>query len=136
MKLVNKDRKVKSKKLDDRQWILPPPETDGPIEEESSGKLLSVRQKKSCAFGKVANLQDRGEIQFTCKPESDSQRWFRSKSDDMGYFTIKNIATGQLLTAKTKTSFILTGMLINLQELQNRNYNSPAYFFWDCMHYF
>ena len=107
MKLVNKDRKVKSKKLDDRQWILPPPETDGPIEEESSGKLLSVRQKKSCAFGKVANLQDRGEIQFNCKHESDSQRWFRSKNDDQGYFTIKNIATGQLLTAKTKESWSL-----------------------------
>ena len=101
---------MKIKKVDNRNWKLPPPESEGTIKEESSGQFLTVRQKKSCDFGHKTHLQDIGEIQFTCKHLSDTQQWFRSKSDDAGYFTLKNIATGQLLTAKSSKTYELTGI--------------------------
>ena len=107
---------IKSKKNDTRQWILPPPETEGTIKEESSGQFLTVRQKTSCDFGKKTHLQDIGEMQFTCKHLSDTQQWFRSKSDAAGYFTLKNIATAKLLTAKSSKTYELTGTFYWLLE--------------------
>ena len=115
MKLVNKARKLQNKELDDRQWILPLPETDGTI--ESSGEVLGRAQKKDCSFGPKAKLQERGKAspsRFNCQPVTDSQRWFRSKSDSEGYFTLKNMESGQLLTTETKKKFKLTGGLIIL----------------------
>ena len=116
MKLINKARKLQNKKADNRQWILPLPETDGNI--ESSGEVLGLAQKKDCSFGPKAKLQRRGiasPSKFNCQPVIDSQRWFRSKSDSEGYFTLKNIKSGQLLTTETKTKFKLTGRLIICQ---------------------
>ena len=87
-KLVNKQRKLLKKSVDDRDWILPPSETEGTIKELISGDVLGLRRKKSdCSFGKKLALQDRGVAEFACDSASDSQLWFRSKSDIDGYFT-------------------------------------------------
>ena len=97
---------------------MPPPETEGTIKEIGSSQILGLRQKRSCSYGHKISLQDRGEVQFTCEPSTDSQIWFRSRSDADGYFTLKNIKKGQLLTATSKTKFEVTGMLIILYQSQ------------------
>ena len=99
------------KSLDDSDWILPPTETEGTIKEESSSEILGLKTKKDCTFGKKVSLQNRGEIKFSCDPASDSQLWFRSKNDADGYFTLKNIKNGQLLTSIGETKFKVTGMI-------------------------
>ena len=57
--------------LDDRDWILPLPETEGTIQEQGAREVLGLRRRKDCAFGKKVSEQDRGEIQFTCEPATD-----------------------------------------------------------------
>ena len=109
-KLFNKKRKSLKLSLDDRNWILPLSETEGTIQEQGAREVLGLRRRKDCAFGKKVSEQDRGEIQFTCEPATDSQLWFRSKSDIDGYFTLKNVENGLLLTASSKTKFKVTGM--------------------------
>ena len=110
MKLVNKKRKSMKLSLDDREWIVPLPETEGTIQEQGAREVLGLRRRKDCAFGKKVSEQDRGEIQFTCEAATNSQLWFRSKSDIDGYFTLKNVENGLLLTASSKTKFKVTGM--------------------------
>ena len=97
--------------LDGRQWILPPPETEGTIKEQGATEVLGPKRRKDCTFGRKVSHQDRGEIKFSCEPATDSQLWFRSKSDIDGYFTLKNVENGQLLTSSGKTKFKVSGML-------------------------
>ena len=90
-------------------WSIPNEEGNGNI--ESEGKVLGLRQKRDCSFGKFAILQPRGESRKGCNYTIESDTWFRSKQDASGFFTLQNIATKKYLTAtnEKKKNLILTG---------------------------
>ena len=105
MKLINKLPELTN---DNKQWKIPLPGTDANIEDISSGKVLGLRQKKDCSYGSIVQPQLKGEGGFKgCPAPSNSQKWLRSDGKD--WFTLKNLETGKLLGAKTKTGFDLTG---------------------------
>ena len=100
MKLSNKKFGVQ-----DEDWFIPNEEGDGILEEKSSSKVLSLKQKTDCDFGSFALFQERDQIKTWkgCKDASDAKIWMRSKDVADGYFTLKNKADGQLLTQILKT---------------------------------
>ena len=108
MKLVNK---VVELKIFDKSWSFPNEEKNGNI--ESSGKVLALRQKKDCSYGNVVKLQKRGKSFRGCNSTSNSETWLRTKTDDLGYFLLQNLATGKYLTAQTddEKNLIVTGMI-------------------------
>ena len=104
MKLINNVLNLKSM---DKAWLIPNEEENGNI--ESSGQVLAVKQRKDCSFGYIVKLQERGTRFKNCNFSSDSEKWFRSKKDERGFFTLQNLATGKYLTADEKRKFIVTG---------------------------
>ena len=101
-KLANKVLNVRILKT---TFSLPNEESNGNI--ESSGKVLSLRQRKDCGYGNVVKLQERGERFRNCDASSDSEMWFRSKSDDEGFFTLQNLATGKYLAVDETTKKLI-----------------------------
>ena len=94
-----------------KMFTLPNEEGNGNI--ESSGKVLSLRQRKDCRYGNVVKLQDRGERFRNCDASNDSEMWFRSKNDDEGFFTLQNLATGKYLAVHEPTKkLIVAGNLL------------------------
>ena len=89
-------------------WSIPNEEGNGNI--ESEGKVLGLRQKRDCSFGNIAILQARGESRKGCNYTIESDTWFRSKQDALGFFTLQNIASGKYLSAtkENKKKLILT----------------------------
>ena len=101
------DMKLHNKKygVQENDWSIPNKEEDGILEEKSSGKVLSLKQKTDCDFGLFALLQKRERIKTRkgCKDSSDAKIWMRSKDINDGYFILKNKADGQLLTQISKS---------------------------------
>ena len=107
MMLINKNPKLQN---NDSTWSLPNEEGNGNI--ESSGKVLALKQKKDCTYGDVVTLLTRGKNRKGCDYSSDSEMWLRSKPDNLGFFTLQNLATGKYLTANAqkRKKLILTGI--------------------------
>ena len=72
MKLYNKEFG-----LQDKDWSIPNEETDGILEEKSSNKVLSLRQRKKCDFGLFPSLQKRDKIKTfeNCEDASNAKIW-------------------------------------------------------------
>ena len=80
------------------QWLIPLEEEDGIIEKINSKRVLAFRRhKKNCTPGKISILRRRKQTR-SCGNTSDHEVWMRSKNNQEGFFTLKNKATGQLLT--------------------------------------
>ena len=105
MTLVNK--KWKDVNL---EFLLPKEEQNGNI--ESLGKVLSLKQKRDCSYGKLVKLQERGKSSRKgCNSTNDSEMWLRTKANDKGFFQLQNLATGNYLTAKKNNKFGVAGMI-------------------------
>ena len=90
--------KVLNIRIMNKMFTLPNEEGNGNI--KSSGKVLSLRQRKNCSYGFVVKLQERGKRFKNCNASSDSEMWFRSKNDDEDFFTLQNLATGKYLAVE------------------------------------
>ena len=114
MQLISKDSEFKIK----GQWEIPLEGSDGFIIEKSSGEVLSPKQRKDCSYGSRVKLKPKEEGLRSCQAKKDTENWLRSKMDDQGWFTLKNLENGQLLTAKGKKKFELSGMLDKAARLK------------------
>ena len=94
--LKNQDETWKSNVF----WELPPPGSNGYIKNVGTQKFLSVVTDANHFTTKVV------EETFGKNP---GLKWKRGTSDNEGYFTLKNIATGKLLTAQSKGGFRIEG---------------------------
>ena len=111
-KLANK---VLNITIMNKMFTLPNEEGNGNI--ESSGKVLSLKQRKDCSYGFVVKLQDRGERFKNCEASGDSEMWFRSKNDDEDFFTLQNLATGKYLAVdETTKKLIIAGNPLNTHK--------------------
>ena len=105
MKLINKKWKEMN-----MAYSLPNEEQNGNI--ESTDKVLSLKQKQDCSYGKRVKLQERGKSSRSgCNSTNESEMWLRTKADDEGFFLLKNLATGKYLTANNDDKFIVTGTI-------------------------
>ena len=111
-KLINKKLQVQNKPQSDNEWNLPISGGDGYLEDITSGNVTSLKQKKNCEYGVKAELMKRDLKQYDhCSLDIDSKRWLRSADNKNGWFTLKNLANGELLTAKRKNEYKTTGEL-------------------------
>ena len=109
MKLDNKVEGFESEK-----WTIPLEEGEGYIESISKTQnVLGQKQRKDCTYvSKFMKMKKRGEMKTRsgCEDGNRSQIWLRSKSDDKGFFTLKNLASGLVLTSKGTKKYTVTGM--------------------------
>ena len=84
----------------DGEWSIPVQEAGGILENKSSGKVLSLKQKTNCGFGSYPLLQNRVGIKTWkgCEDASIAMIWTRSENINDEYFTLKSKVNGQLLT--------------------------------------
>ena len=95
-----------------KNWMIPLEGGEGYVESVADQEVLGLRQKVDCTFGDRISVKKKGAIktQPGCEDGNTSQKWLRSKDDEEGFFTIKNLANGLLLTSKGKKKFTVTGM--------------------------
>ena len=93
MTLVNKANST-NWQFQKNKWILPLEETEHAIQDQSSGKVLVLKRKRNGSINskKKVILQDRNDTL--------SDKWYRSKQDSEGWFTLENKDFGGLLTAE------------------------------------
>ena len=96
----------------EQQWEIPLEGTDGIIKEKSSGEVLGLRQRRDCSYGDKVQPKTRGEGFRSCQATIAAEKWLRSKSDEQGWFTLKNLESGKLLSAIKKKKFKVTGTYI------------------------
>ena len=112
MKLINKKWKEMN-----MAYSLPNEEQNGNI--ESTDKVLSLKQKRDCSYGKIVKLQERGKSSRSgCNSTNESEMWLRTKADEEGFFLLKNLATGKYLTANNDDKFIVTGTIHSLSTIK------------------
>ena len=106
MFLINKVPELQNT---DQQWEIPSEGTDGVIKEISSDEVLGLRQRRDCSYGDKVQPKTREEGFRSCQATIDAEKWLRSKSDEQGWFTLKNLESGKLLSAIKKKKFKVTG---------------------------
>ena len=89
-------------KYQDLKWSLPDEDTEGCVEDQDSGKVLTILDDKIV-------LEDKDD------PLSDRQKWFRGVKDEDGWFSLKKPLTYTIPDKDTE----------NLTEVINRKY-----FYW------
>ena len=62
---------------------------------------------------KVRFLFDEAILKPKEKTSVDSQIWIRSKANSKGFFTLKNKATGKLLTSESSSGVTIAGTITN-----------------------
>ena len=81
-------------------WTIPEENTVGYII-DLSGKVLGLPD-----YVTVPGSQVTMEIVNSCQ----GQKWFRSKADPSGYFTLQNPISERFLTAGTRSSLTIEGI--------------------------
>merc|ERR1719362_2159664 len=76
-------------KYHDLKWSVPDEDTEGCVEDQESGKVLTVLDDKFV-------LEDKDE------PLSDRQKWFRGVKDGDGWFSLKKPLTYTIPDEDTK----------------------------------
>ena len=81
------------------QWNIPHESSEGFIE-NVSGKILCVRQHAD---------SDKMEVFWNAEKETypKDQKWFRGKTDDRKYFTLKHVESKMFLTGHNDEGFIV-----------------------------
>ena len=106
MKLINKKWGMFS-----NEWLIPQEGQEANLAKRGSSKVYGQGQKKDCNYGPKVKPQRRGQKYKNCQTPDDNQQWIRSTNDIHGYFTLKNKATGLLLTAENNKTLIVTGII-------------------------
>ena len=76
-------------KYQDIKWVIPDEDTEGCVEDQDSGKVLTILDDKIV-------LEDKDE------PLSDRQKWFRGVKDGDGWFSLKKPLTYTIPDEDTK----------------------------------
>ena len=105
MKLINKGRLWQ---YHDDKFTVPQDGAEGAIElQKKRKKVFGLKKLKNGPFGyKVKSLR-------RDTPSSDEQTWIRT-SIETKWFTLKNKATGRLLTARDKENTVVAGMVFKM----------------------
>ena len=105
MKLINKGRLWQ---YYDDKFTIPQDGAEGAIElQKKRKKVFGLKKLKNGPFGyKVKSLR-------RDTPSSDEQTWIRT-SIETKWFTLKNKATGRLLTARDKENTVVAGMVFKM----------------------
>ena len=101
--------------LQSGKWMIPLEEREGYIESlNNQQKVLGFKQKVDCSFGYKIKKEKRGEVKTRtgCEDANKSQKWIRSKSDEKGFFTIKNLGNGLLLSSKGSKKLVASGTVV------------------------
>ena len=83
--------------------------TEGYIK-SASNEVLGVLDGKKDAGNKVL-------LELVNESMEDAQMWIRDKEAPNGWFTLRNKASGKLLTAKTNTTVTIEGKFDNFKNI-------------------
>ena len=100
MKLLNKNGKWLHQ---EKAWTLTAEESEGNIEDQSSGKVLGLLNDGT-EIGTLVVLESKKRS--VC---SEGQKWLRDYADEGGWFRLKNPLSGRALTAQGTTSTVIAG---------------------------
>ena len=101
MKLLNKNGKWM---YQEKAWTLTAEESEGNIEDQSSGKVLGLLNDGT-EIGTLVVLESKKRS--VC---SEGQKWLRDYADEGGWFRLKNPRSGRALTAQDSTSTVIAGI--------------------------
>ena len=76
-------------KYQDIKWVIPDEDTEGCVEDQDSGKVLTI-------------LDDMIVLEDKVEPLSDRQKWFRGLKDGDGWFSLKKPLTYTIPDEDTK----------------------------------
>ena len=79
----------------------------------SSNEVLGVLDGKNDAGNKV-------HLELVNESMEDAQMWIRDKEAPNGWFTLRNKASGKLLTAKTNTTVTIEGNFDNSKNIYHK----------------
>ena len=102
MKLLNKNGKWMHQ---EKAWTLTAEESEGNIEDQSSGKVLGLLNDGT-EIGTLVVLESKKRS--VC---SEGQKWLRDAADEGGWFRLKNPLSGRVLTAQDQTIISIAGTL-------------------------
>ena len=105
MKLLNKNGNWKHQ---EKAWTLTAEESEGNIEDQSSGKVLGLLNDGT-EIGTLVVLESKKRS--VC---SEGQKWLRDYADEGGWFRLKNPLSGRALTAQDSTSTVISGITYSM----------------------
>ena len=105
MNLLNKNGKWMHQK---KAWTLTAEESEGNIEDQSSGKVLGLLNDGT-EIGTLVVLESKKRS--VC---SEGQKWLRDYADEGGWFRLKNPLSGRALTAQDSTSTVISGITYSM----------------------
>ena len=105
MNLLNKNGKWMHQK---KAWTLNAEESEGNIEDQSSGKVLGLLNDGT-EIGTLVVLESKKRS--VC---SEGQKWLRDYADEGGWFRLKNPLSGRALTAQDSTSTVIAGIAYSI----------------------
>ena len=108
MNLLNKNGKWMHQ---EKAWTLTAEESEGNIEDQSSGKVLGLLNDGT-EIGTLVVLESKKRS--VC---SEGQKWLRDYADEGGWFRLKNPLSGRVLTAQDQTIISITGTLFMILAL-------------------
>ena len=83
-------------------WTIPEENTEGYIK-DFSGKVLGLPDYVTVPGSQVT-------IEMKMVNSYQGQKWYRSKADPSGYFTLQNPISERFLTAGTRSSLTIEGI--------------------------
>ena len=108
MKLLNKNGKWM---YQEKAWTLTAEESEGNIEDQSSGKVLGLLNDGT-EIGTLVVLESKKRS--VC---SEGQKWLRDAADEGGWFRLKNPLSGRVLTAQDQTIISITGTSFSFKKM-------------------
>ena len=95
----------------EKAWTLTAEQSEGNIEDQSSGKVLGLLNDDT-EIGTLVVLESKKRS--VC---SKGQKWLRDFADEGGWFRLKNPLSGRALTAQDSTTTVIAGILYDFALL-------------------
>ena len=84
-------------------WVLPTSSGTGTIQNTATGANGYLSSNANTAAGSAV-------VEEAVDATDNGQQWFRSSSDLLGYFTLRNTNSGKYLNAAGPTTLTIEGM--------------------------